>query len=110
MPLDDLFVVVLVVTAPSIGEDEAAERVSSEIGTMGVHLSSRVVGLEVNLCLFDETDDLDVIWGPRELNTLESTTGNETGAVAGLGTPGNSLVFGFTDGGGAIRRGPDAEI
>lgn len=47
MPLDHLFVIVLVVTAPSIREDEATERVPSEIGTMRIHLTSPIVGLEV---------------------------------------------------------------
>ena len=110
MPLNYLFVIILVVTAPSIRVDETTERVSSEIGTMGVHLTSRVVGLEIHLCLVDKTDDLDVIWGLHELNTLERAVGDETGSMAGFGTPCDGLVFGLTDSCGTFRWGPEAEI
>lgn len=77
---------------------------------MRVHLPSCVVRLEVGLCLVNKTDDLDVIWGPRELNTLEGTSRDKAGAVTRLGTPRDSLVLGFSDGGGAIRWGPNTEI
>ena len=110
MPLDNLFVIILVVAAPSVREDETTEGVSSEISTMRVHLPSRVIRLEVGLCLVDETDDLDIVWGLHELNAPESTTGDKTGAMTRLGTPCDSLVLGFTDGGGTIRWGPNTEI
>lgn len=77
---------------------------------MRVHLPSRVVGLEVCLFLVNKTDDLDVIWGPHELNALQSTAGDEPGAMAGLGTPRDSLVLGFADGRRAVRWGPNTEI
>ena len=110
MPLDHLLVIILVIAAPSIREKEASEGVPSEISTMRVHLSSRVIGLEVYLCLVDKPDDLDVVGGLHELNALESPTGDKTTSMARLGTPRDGLVFGFTDGGGAIRRTPDTEI
>lgn len=77
---------------------------------MGVHLPSRVIGLEVGLGLVNETDDLNVVWGPCELDTLESATGDKTCAVTRLGTPGDGLVLGLADGGRAIRWSPDTEI
>ena len=110
VPLDDLLVVVLVVTAPSVRVDETTEGVSAEISTMRVHLSSRVVGGEVGLCLVDKADDLNVVWGSHELNTLESTTGDETSAMTLLGTPRDGLVLGLTDCGGTIGRSPDTKI
>jgi len=110
VPLDHLLVIVRVSTAPSIRVDKTTKGVSSEIGTMGVHLPSEVVGCEVGLCLVNEADDLDVIRGPHELNTLESAAGDETSAMARLCTPRDGFVLGLTDGGGAIRRGPNTEI
>lgn len=110
MPLDHLFVVVLVITTPRIRVDQTTERVSSEIGTMGVHLPSRVVGREVGQCLVDKPDDLDVVRGPHKLNTLESTTRDESCTVTGFGAPCDGLVLGFADGGRTIRRGPNTKI
>ena len=77
---------------------------------MRVHLPSRVIRLDVGLRLINKTDDLDVIWGPHELNTSESTVGDKTGAMTRLGTPCDSLVLGFTDGREAVRWGPNTEI
>ena len=77
---------------------------------MGVHLPSKVVGLEIGLCLVNKTDDLDVVWGPHELNTLEGAIGNKTSAVARLSTPRDGLVLGLADGGGTIRGSPETEI
>lgn len=110
MPLDHLLVVVLVVTAPSIRVNETTKGVSAEVSTMRVHFPSGVVGPEVGLCLVDKTDDLNVVWGSHELNTLEGATWDETSAMARLGTPRDGLVLGFTNSGGTIRGGPHTEI
>lgn len=110
MPLDHLSVLVQVATAPGIRVDKTTEGVSSEIGAMRVHLPSPVIGLEVGLCLVNKTDDLDVVWSPHELDTLESATGDETSAMTRLGAPRDGLVLGLTNGGRAIRRTPDTEI
>lgn len=77
---------------------------------MRVHLPSRIIGPEVDLCLVDKTDDLDVVWGPHELDALESTTRDKAGSMARLGAPRNRLMLSFTDGGGAIRWSPNTEI
>jgi len=42
--------------------------------------------------LLNETGDLDVVGGLHELNTSQSTLGDDTGAVVGLGAPGDGLV------------------
>jgi hypothetical protein len=41
---------------------------------------------------------LDIVWCLDELDTYRSTSGNETGAVARLGAPGNFLAFNIADG------------
>jgi len=110
VPLDHLLVIVRVSTTPSIRIDKTTKGVPSEISTMGVHLPSKVIGREVGQCLVNEADDLDVVWGPHELHTLESASGDKTSAVARLGTPGDGLMFSLTDGGGAIRWCPNTEI
>jgi hypothetical protein len=63
-----------------------------------VELSSIVIGSQVDQGLVDETCNLDIVWCLDELDTRESTSGNETGAVARLGAPGNFLAFSITDG------------
>lgn len=110
VPLDHLFVVVLVAPAPSIRVNETTKRVSSEIGAMRVHLPSPIIRLEVRLCLVDETDDLGVVRSLHELDALESTTGDKARAMARLGTPCDGLMLCFTNGCGASRRGPNTEI
>jgi hypothetical protein len=110
VPLYHLLVVVLVVTAPSIRVNETTKGISSEVGTVRVHLTSIVVGLEVDEGLVDEADDLDVVGGSHKLNTSESATGDEASAVTGFGTPRDGLVLGLTDGGRTIRWTPDTEI
>lgn len=77
---------------------------------MGVQLSSRVIGFEVGLGLVNETDDLNIVWGLHELDTLESTTGDKTGAMTGFGTPRDGLALDLANGGGSSRRTPNTEI
>lgn len=110
MPLNYLFVIVLVVSTPSVREDETSKGIPSEVSAMRVHFASRVVGLEIYLCLVNKTDDLDVVPGSHELNALERTTGDKASSMARLGTPRDGLVLGFSDSGGTIRRTPETEI
>ena len=110
MPLNYLLVIILVAAAPSIRVDEATKGVSSEIGTVRIHLTSRVVGLKVHLCLINKTDDLDVVGGLHELNTLERSIGDKASSVAGFGTPRDGLVLGLTNSGGTFRWSPETEI
>ena len=110
MPLNDLLIAVVVAVRPSGGVDETAEGVTTEIGTVGVEFSSEVIALEVDEGLVDKTDDLDVVWGPHELNTLKGISGDETSAMTGLSAPCDFLLFRLTDGGGAGRGRPETEI
>jgi hypothetical protein len=109
VPLDDLLKIALA-GGPGVGEQETAEGVTTEVGAMGVELPSIVIGRDVNEGLVDETDDLDVVWGLHELNTLEGTSGDFTSAVTGLGAPGNFPMFRLTDGLGTIGRCPETEV
>ena len=110
VPLNDLFIAAIVTVRPTVGVDETAEGVTAEIGAMRVELSSKVIILEVDEVLSDETDDLEVVRGPHKLNTLEGISGDETSAVTGLGAPGDFLPFRLTDGGGTARRCPKTKV
>jgi hypothetical protein len=109
VPLDNLFVGA-VAARPSGRIDETTEGVATEICTVGVKLSSEVVGLKVDLGLVDETNDLNVVGCPHELNSLKSASGDKTRAVTGLGAPRDFLSFSVSDGLGTIWRGPKTEV
>ena len=110
MPFNDLLITVIVAVRPSGGVEEATEGVTTEIGAVRVKFPPKVIGGEVDLGLVDKTDDLDVVWGPHELNTPESTTGDKTGPMTRFGTPGDFLLFRLADGGGTGGGCPEAEI
>ena len=109
VPLDDLLVIGATVR-PGGGVEKSSEGVTAKVCAMGVEFSSIVISLEVDEGLVDKTDDLNVVWGPHELNTLKGAGGDETRAMAGLGAPGNFLVFRLANGGGAGRGCPEAEV
>ena len=73
-------------------------RSTHKIGTVGVELSSTVIGLEVDLGLVNETNDLEVAGGLHELNTGDGASGNDAGTAALLGAPSDFLTLGVTDG------------
>ena len=110
VPLDHLLIIIAVASRPSGGVEETTKGVTTEVGAMGVKLSSKVIGGKVDEGLIDETDDLDVVGGLHVLNTPEGTGGDETGPVAGLGAPGDFLVLRLTDGGGTGGGSPETEI
>jgi hypothetical protein len=108
MPLNDLLVSV-VVARPGGGVEETTEGIATKVGTVRVKLSSEVICRYIDEGLVNETDDLDIVGGPRELNTFESTSGDETTAMTRLGTPGNFLMFRIADG-FDLWRCPEAEV
>jgi len=110
VPLDDLRITVVVAVRPSGGVDETAEGVTTEISTVWVELSSKVISLEVDEGLVNKTDDLDVVWRLHKLNTPKGTSGDETRAMTRLGAPRDFLLFRLTDGSGTGRGCPEAEI
>lgn len=65
---------------------------------MWVELSTIVVVSDVDQGLVDVTCKLDIVRCLDNLDTRESTGGNETGAVARLAAPGNFLAFSVADG------------
>lgn len=81
-----------------------------QVGTVGVHLTSVIVGLDVDQFLIDETDDLNVSGGLRELDALEGTGRDQTGTPARLGAPSDRLALGITDKRIFVGRSPEAEI
>lgn len=64
---------------------------------MWIHLSTVVPSLDVDLRLIDESDHLEVGRGASELDSLECTSWNQTGAPAGFGTPCDHLSLGVAD-------------
>lgn len=81
-----------------------------EISTVGVELSSCVIGLQVDLGLVNETNDLHVIGCPHELHTLKSPSGNGTSTTARLCAPGDLLAFGIRNKGIRFGWSPKTEV
>ena len=81
-----------------------------EISTVGIHLTSIVIALQVDLGLINETNDLGVVRGAHVLNAQESIVGDETSAVTWLGTPGDHFPLSVGNSRVGCRWGPKAEI
>jgi hypothetical protein len=81
-----------------------------EVSTVGVHFASKVVRLNINLALVNETDDLGIGRGPHELNTLKGITRDQTSATTGLGAPCNHLAFSVGDDRIRLARCPKTEV
>lgn len=111
-PVNDLLVTVIVATVAGegVGVHQTTKGVPTQVSAVRVELSSVVISSHVDLDLVEVTSDLDVSAGLQELDTLESTLGDETSAVAGLGAPGNLLLLRVTNGGVGQRRSPKTEI
>ena len=93
-----------------VGEDETTDGVTTVVGAVGVHLSSTIIRVHVDLDLVDEAGDLDVSGGLHELDTSQGAGGDDTGSVSGEGAPCHGLAFGVTDVGVGYGRAPEAEI
>ena len=112
VPLNSLGVgvVVAVRCVESVRVNETTQWVTTEISTVGVKFSSVVIRGQVKHGLVEEGDDLEVRRGLEELDTGDSTGGDQASAVAGLGAPCDFLTFGVTDGSGAGGRSPNTPI
>lgn len=64
---------------------------------MRIELSSSVIRDQIDLCLVNETNNLDVSGGSEVLNTSQGTSRNQTGTVTLLGTPSDLLTLGVAD-------------
>ena len=95
---------------PSVGEDETSERVTTLVGTMGVHLSSTVISLEVDLALINVTNDLNVVGGLHELNTSDRTSWDKAGTMARLGAPCNRFALDIANDTIGLGRTPHAPV
>lgn len=83
---------------------------TNQVGTVRVEFSSIITGSQVNQRLVDETTKLIILAGDEQLDTLEGTGWDETCTVTRLGTPGDLIGLGVTNGGVGCRRGPEAEV
>lgn len=106
MPADDL----LNSVTEGAGVYKATNRVTTEVKTERVHLSSVVCSDHVNLGLVQEASDLDVVGSLNPLKTGEGSLGDNTTSVTILGTPSHHLAFNFTNLLSLNRRSPEAEI
>jgi hypothetical protein len=106
VPFDGLGVAV----TPGVGEEESTERVTTLIGTVRVEFTSRVISGDVDELLLDEAGDLDVVGGLHELETSDGTLGDDTGTIARLCAPSDTLTLDVTDEGVWFRGTPEAEV
>jgi hypothetical protein len=60
---------------------------------VGVHLTTKVGGVDVELGLVEVANDLNVGGGLHELHALDSASGNEACATTWFCTPGDHLSF-----------------
>lgn len=95
---------------PEVGPDGTAQRVATEISTMGVHLTTGVTVDQVDHPLLDESDDLNVITCLHELHAGESTAGDHTGSMSWLSAPGDHLAFHIENFGIWHSRSPETKI
>jgi len=98
------------VTGEGCGEEQSAERVTTLVGTMGVELSSIIIGGDVDEPLVDVAGDLNVVGGLHELHTGDGTLGDDTSAVARLCAPRDTFTFCVADGGVRVRWTPETEV
>jgi len=83
---------------------------TNQVSTVGVEFSSVVISGNVDQGLINETSPLDIFAGHEHLDTSESTSRDETGAIARLAAPGDYFAFGVTNSGAWLWRGPEAEV
>jgi hypothetical protein len=107
VPFDHLCVTA---STKSVRVEETTHWVTTEISTVGIHLTSPVIALQVDLGLINETNDLDVVGGAHELNTLKSIVRDEPSAVTGFGAPGNHFPLSVGNNRVGNGWGPKAEI
>lgn len=112
VPFDDLLegVVVAVVGGEGVRVDQATERVATLVSTVGVHFTTAIGLVDVDVLLEKGTSNENVGGGLEELDTGQGSSGHGTGAVARLGAPGNSLSLLVADEAVRVGRAPKAEV
>ena len=81
-----------------------------EISTVGVKLTTEVIGCQVELGLVKEGNDFKVRGRLEELHAGDGTSRDETSATSGLGAPRDFLTLRVTDGSRAVWWGPDTPV
>jgi len=109
VPFNDLLICA-VVAAPRSRVEETSERITSEVGTVGIQLTTKVVRRQIDLSLVNKTNNLDVVRSPHELDTSESTRRNHASAMTGLRAPSDFFLFSVTNGCRTTWWCPETEI
>lgn len=91
-------------------KNQGVEPETHLVGTMGVKFTSFVIGLHIDVLLFEVSSKKDVRRSLEDLDTRKRTTRNDASAMAGFGAPCHCFRFRITN--GAVRFGgaPKTEI
>jgi len=109
VPLDDL-PIGLLVGRKTGGVYKTTKGVTTEISTVGVELSSSIVGQDVDLGLVDDTDNLLIVRSLHILDTFKGARGDETRAMTWLGAPSDFFSLRAADIAESIRGRPKTEV
>jgi hypothetical protein len=110
VPFNNLLVGVVGAIAESVREDETTKRISSQVSTVGIEFTTKIVRLDVDQGLIDETNNLDVIRSPHELHTLEGTSGDNTSSEFGVGAPCDFLSLSVSNQRVWLWGSPETEV
>jgi hypothetical protein len=112
VPFDNLLegVVVTIVAGESVGVNERTEGVATLISAVGVHLTTLILCVDVDILLVHSSNNENVCRGPEELHTGQRALGNDTSTMSRRGAPGHSLGLSISDSAVRNRRAPKAEI
>jgi hypothetical protein len=113
VPLDSLNVVIGFTSTgwETVGENQRAQWIATTISTMGVKLSSTIVGGPAEASLINQADDFQVGRGPQELNGSDHAAGNLSSAMgSAIGAVGNGGRLEVTNKTICCRRSPKTEI
>jgi len=72
---------------------KTAEWITTQVCTMGIHLTPIVTSGQIDLGLVDESHNLHVVGGLHKLDALQGTLGYNTSSTTSLGTPCNHFPF-----------------
>jgi len=105
VPFDNLVERVLVACI-RIRVHESTKRVSAQIRSVWIHLTTRVASRDIDLRLVNEAYDLYVVRRLRELDAAKRARGYDACSAAGLRTPRHHLTLNVADNGVGVDRGP----
>ena len=77
---------------------------------MRVHLAAKVSRQHIDIRLFHEADDLDVVGCLGELHPCDRAVGDDTAAMPWLGAPRDHFAFDLTNLLPRVRGRPETEV